>query len=377
MPNEWRVPLSDLRFGAREFDSIRAALESGWLSQGPLTERFETAFAHYLGVRYAIAVANGTAALHLAYRAIGIGPGDEVICPSMTFVATINAIRYCGAEPVFAEIQDPTHPVLDPYDVARKLTPRTRCIAAVDYGGYPWQIEAICDLAREVGVPVVEDAAHAVGAYRKGRKFGTFGDIGCFSFFSNKNMTTAEGGMVVTDDEGYAARIRLLRSHGMTTGTWERHRSGQGEYDVVDLGYNYRLDEIRSALGLAQLTLLDEYNERRRKLAARYWEILASWTGLDLPFHGELEGSACHILPVLIPRGKDRRDVVARMHAKGIQTSHHYPPVHKLEAYRRLWQQPLPTTEEFGSREITLPLHPHMTSADVDLVCESLVEALA
>ncbi|MDZ7372417.1 MAG: DegT/DnrJ/EryC1/StrS aminotransferase family protein [candidate division KSB1 bacterium] len=376
MSSSWRFPLSDLRLGPRELDSVRAALESGWLSQGPVTARFEAAFAQYVGARYAVAVSNGTAALHLAYRALGVAPGDQVICPSLTFVATVNAVLYCGAEPVFAEILDLDHPVLDAEDVARKLTPRTRCIAVVDYGGYPWEIEAVREVARAAGIPLVEDAAHAVGASRNGRKFGTFGDVGCFSFFSNKNMTTGEGGMVVTDNEGIAARVRLLRSHGMTAGTWERHRSGQAEYDVVDIGYNYRLDEMRAALGLAQLALLDEYNRKRQALVARYWENLGTCEAVRLPFFGRLEGSACHLLPVLIPSSQNRRQFVAYLQQHGVQTSHHYPPVHKLKAYRDRYPTSLPVTEEFAAREVTLPLHPHMKLEDVDQVCDIVRQAL-
>jgi len=374
--NDWEITLTDLQLGAAETEAVRSVLSSGWLSQGPVIERFEDAFARFVGARYAIAVSSGTAALHLAYRALGVGPGDEVLCPSMTFVATASAILYCGASPIFLEIQGFSCPVPDPRDLEAKITDRTKCVAIVDYGGYGWDIEAICRVAHAAGLAVVEDAAHALGAERNGRKFGTFGDIGCFSFFSNKNMTTGEGGMVVTDDEGYAAKIRLLRSHGMTTTTWERHRSGHAQYDVVDIGHNYRMDEMRAALGLVQLSRLAGYNRTRRELASRYWNNLSSVDGLDLPFRGDVEGSACHIMPVLLPQWARRVDFVPVMHEHGIQTSHHYPPVHTLSVYRRLCRQELPITEAFAVREVTLPLHPFMDVQDVDLVCERLDRVL-
>lgn len=372
----WRVPLSDVRLSPTEIEAVVRVLESGWLSQGPVTERFENAFAHYVGARYAIAVASGTAALHLAYRAAGLGPGDEVLCPSITFVATVSAAVACGATPVFFEIEDVTLPVPALRDIEQKITDRTRCLTVVDYGGYSWDIEPVCKLARSAGLIVVEDAAHAIGAVRNGRSYGTFGDIGCFSFFSNKNMTTGEGGMVVTDDEGFAAKVRLLRSHGMTRTTWERHRGGLPIYDVVEFGYNYRIDEIRAALGIAQLRFLNQWNQKRRELVSRYRERLSRLPGITLTFDPPFDGSACHLMPILLPDSCDRGKFVAKLHELGIQTSYHYPPVHTLSAYRRRWSHSLPVSEEFGDREVTLPLHPHMEFDEVDLVCEAVEEAL-
>lgn len=373
----WRIPLADVDLGPEEAEAVAAVLRSKWLSMGEVTQRFEQAFAAYLGARHALAVSNATAALHLANAALGLGPGDEVIVPSLTFVATANAVTYTGATPVFADITSDQDLSIDPRAIEAAITPATRAIVVMHYGGYLCDMAAIARIAQRHGLAVVEDAAHAPGSELEGKKAGTFGDAGCFSFFSNKNMATGEGGMLVTDDDRLAERVRLLRSHGMTTLTWDRHQGHAHSYDVVAPGYNYRIDEMRSALGLAQLDRLEANNGRRRQLTAHYRARLGGLAGLTIPYGGHPGTSAAHLLPVLLDEGIDRGRFIEAMKARGIQTSIHYPPVHQFTLYRaHTPAQALPITERVGAREVTLPLYPGMAPEDVALVASAVEEAL-
>ena len=265
--SNWKVPLADLDLDTDDIRAVVDVVRSKWLSMGPVTAEFEQCFAEYIGVKYAFAVVNCTAALHLAHVALGAATGDTVICPALTFVATANAIRYTGATPVFADITSADDLNISPDDIEAKIDDTTKGICVVHYGGYPCDMDRIMHIARRHHLYVVEDVAHAPGAAcwvtmpprassTAGgvfKKCGSIGDIGCFSFFSNKNMTTAEGGMLTTDSDTIADRIRRLRSHGMTSLTWDRERGHSFSYDVTDMGYNYRMDELRAALGLAQL----------------------------------------------------------------------------------------------------------------------------
>ena len=244
----WSVPLADVVVAEEDIAVVADVYRSGWLSMGPRTEELERALAEYTGARHALAVANGTAALHLICLAAGLGPGDEVIVPSLTFVASVNAVAYTGATPVFADIAALEEPWTPAAAVEAAITPRTKAIMVVAYGGHPGEIAAIRELADARGLTLLEDAAHAIGVRHDGRHLGTFGAAGAFSFFSNKNLAVGEGGAVVTDDDALAERMRLLRSHGMTTLTWDRHRGHAAGYDVVALGFNYRIDEPRAAL---------------------------------------------------------------------------------------------------------------------------------
>jgi dTDP-4-amino-4,6-dideoxygalactose transaminase len=376
----WRVCLSDIDFGREELDRVTEVLNSKWLSMGDVTRQFEDRLAEFLGVRHAFLVANGTAALHLANLAVGVRPGDEVIVPSLTFVATASAAVYCGATAVFADIVGPHDLNLSVRDVEAKIGPKTKAITVLHYGGYVADMEAICRLAREHDLAVIEDAAHAPGAFRNGAMAGAIGAVGCFSFFSNKNLVTGEGGAVVTNDDGIAEEIRLLRSHGMTSLTYERHKGHAFSYDVVRLGYNYRPSEITAALALAQLEKLERNNARRLELTRAYRERLASDDRLILPFADHPGRPSCHLMPILLPAGTNREMLMSLLRERGIQTSVHYPAVHRFTAYRGrrgTGDDSLPRTEEVAARELTLPLHPLMEEADVDLVTSALAEALA
>lgn len=377
---EWRIPLSDIDFGEEEAVAVQEVIKSRWLTMGAVTQKFEEEFAAYVNSKHAIAVTNATAALHLACLAAGLGPGDEAVVPSLTFVATANAVRYTGAVPVFGDVESEDWLNLSAESVEACLTPRTRAILVVHYGGYPCDIPSIMKLARERGLTVIEDAAHAIGSELNGKKLGNWGDIGCYSFFSNKNMTTGEGGMLTTNDEALANRLRLLRSHGMTSLSWDRYKGHAWSYDVVDLGYNYRIDEIRSALGRVQLAKLERNNARRRDLTKLYHELLEEWIPeATVPFQSGRGLSACHLLPILLPKGIDRSLFMEKMRSQGVQTSIHYPPVHDFQIYRSdatKERVALPLTEEIASRQITLPLYPAMTDGDVHEVIEAVRESL-
>jgi len=374
----WRVPLADIDLGPEEEAAVLEVLRRRWLTMGSVTAAFEADFAALTGAPYALAVTNCAAALHLAGLTLGWGPGDEVILPALTFVASANAVRYTGATPVFADVSSEDDLSLSPEDAAARITPRTRAILVVHYGGYAADLPALLALAERHGLDVVEDVAHAPGATLDGRALGTWGRVGCFSFFSNKNMTTGEGGMLTTGDGALAERLRLLRSHGMTTLTWDRHRGHAFSYDVVAPGYNYRIDELRAAIGRAQLAKLPANNARRGALDAQYRALLATAApDLGLPYSRARGVSAHHLRPVLLPSGSDRERFMAEMKARGIQTSIHYPPVHRFSYYRREGAPALPLTESIAAREVTLPLFPAMTPGDLETVVAAAVEALA
>ena len=374
---EWRVPLADLDYGIEEEEAVLGVLRSRWLTMGGVTQEFEARFAELTGARHALAVSNATQALHLACLALDIGPGDEVIVPSLTFVATANAVLYTGAEVRFADILGPDDLTVDPASIEAAITPRTKAIIVMHYAGYPCRMHAITALAEQHGLAVIEDAAHAPGAALDGRALGTWGRLGCFSFFSNKNLSTGEGGMVTTDDDALAERLRLMRSHGMTSLTYDRHKGHAFSYDVVALGYNDRIDEIRAALGVAQLGKLAGNNARRAELTRLYWQELAD-LGLELPFSTTARGmSAHHIFPLLLPPGTDRLRFMQSLRDAGIQSSIHYRPIHTFSYYReRYGEQHLPRTEDAAAREVTLPLYPTMGEERVRAVVDAVRAAL-
>ena len=375
----WAVPLSDVRVDDELRAAVAETLDSGWWSMGPRVGRFEEEFAAFIGTRYALAVSNGTAALHLALLAVGCGSGDEVVVPSLNFVAAANAIAHTGAAPVFCDVSGEDDLNLDPTDLEAALTERTKAVVVLHYGGFACDMDAVRELAGTRGLEIVEDAAHAPGATWRGEPCGTLGRISCFSFFANKNLPLGEGGMIATDDEELAERVRLLRSHGMTTLTWDRHRGHAGGYDVLAQGFNYRLDEIRAAMGLVQLARLRDENAARGRLAARYRAALDGQKGITMPFGSQESGteSSHHLAVVLLPGGTDRDQLRAALGERRIQTSVHYPPIHLFTQYREAGaRRPLPRTEKIASRLLTLPLYAHMEDAKADLVAESLLEAV-
>jgi dTDP-4-amino-4,6-dideoxygalactose transaminase len=346
-------------------------IDSNWITMGSRVQAFEAAFAEEHGMSDGVAVNSCTAGLHLALAALGVGPGDEVLVPSLSFVATANAVVYCGATPVFADISSLQLPLMSVADAAMRCTSRTKAVIVMHYAGYLADAESWRKFADQRGIFLVEDSAHAVGAARS----NIFGDLAVFSFFGNKNMTTGEGGMILGGDADLLAEVRLARAHGMTTSTVQR-LNGHGNYDVATLGFNYRMTELNAALGLVQLRKLQGWNARRKALSGLYRRALQG-SGVDLPYTMQ-HLSTHHILPALLPDSIDRQRVASDLRAAGVQTSFHYPPIHHLSWYRQ--RHPglrLPVTEAFSARELTLPLHPKMEDADVERVTHALRGALA
>jgi dTDP-4-amino-4,6-dideoxygalactose transaminase len=375
----WKIPLFDPDLGPAEEQALVDVIRSKWLTMGDRTKAFERKFAEEIGVPVALACHSATAALHMAMAALDVGPGDDVVVPSLTFVATANAVRYCGARPVFADTASLSDWNVDAKTIERALTPATKAVMVVHYAGYACDMPAIQALARRRGFAVVEDVAHAPCISLDGVALGAWGDIGCFSFFSNKNMTTAEGGMVTSRRPELGQRLAWLRSHGMTTLTLDRHKGHAFDYDVVALGYNYRMSELNAALGLVQLATVRERNAQRGTLVAAYRERLARIEGLSVPFSVHRGEAAFHIMPVLLPEHVDRTSVMAAMRDAGIQTSIHYRPIDTFTAYvdSGLGPSPhVPNAHAIGARMVTLPLYPGMRIDQVDLVCNTLQYAL-
>jgi len=375
----WKVQLFELNYDETEARAVEEVVRGGWLAMGEKTRAFEERFAALLGPGcQAIAVSSGTAALHMALLALGVGPGDEVILPGLTFIADANVVRMVGARPVLADCASFDDWNIDPADVERKITARTRALIAVHYAGYPCDMEALEAVCAARRVAIIEDAAHAIGATYKGRPCGAFGEVGCFSFFANKNLSVGEGGMYVSRSEELARRGRHLRSHGMSTLTLDRHQGRAISYDVLAPGLNYRIDEIRAALGLVQLDRLKQANAARRKLTLRYRELLAGAAGLRVPFLGlEDREPSYHIFPVLLGEKLDRTRTIQALRERGIQTSIHYPAIQQFTAYKSLELGATPIANAISERELTLPLFPTMSADQVELVVRSLKEALA
>jgi dTDP-4-amino-4,6-dideoxygalactose transaminase len=383
--SRWNIPLSDLDYGQEEMDAVARVLRSKWLSMGPEVESFETEYAAMQGVRYALAVSSATAGLHLAYLAAEIGPGDEVIQPALNFVAAANMTVACRATPVFADIISLAEPTIDPANVADLITPQTKAVVVMHYGGNLCRMAELLKLCRERNIFLIEDACHAVGVrYHdalgrppQGTMAGSIGEIGTFSFFANKNLVTGEGGMIVTNREDLAAKARLLRSHGMTSLTWDRHRGHASTYEVISHGYNYRLDELHAALGRVQLAKLSRNNERRRKLLYCYKNAIESVPGWIMPFGESIEASAGHLMVAAAPTPTARDEAVNRLRMSGVQSSMHYPCITDFPAFAKRTNKPLSITRKFVSRAITLPLYPTMAENDVTKVCALINEAAA
>lgn len=378
--SDWRVPLTDVAIGEQDVEAVLDCLRSGWLTMGPRTRAFEEALARCVGAPHVAAVSSGTAALHLACLAAGLGPGDEVIVPAITFVASAAAVRYVGAEPVLCDVRGPRDFNIDPEDVARRITARTRAVIAVHFCGYPAEALALRELCDAHGLVLIEDCAQAIGAHvdGAGRQVGTVGELGCFSFFSKKQLCVGEGGMVCTADRDLDARVRLLRSHAMTSSTWDRHRGHDPAYDVVDIGFNFRLDEPRAALGLSRLAQLEESIASRRTTVRAYRERLAEVPGIELAFDELAVERASHfVFPVLLADRAARDRFRDKLRADGIQTTW-YPALHSFTEYRGYAPSGgLPRTDEVASRHCALPLSSMMDEAAVDAVVEAVAAALA
>jgi len=371
----WTVPLTDVHMTEEDLEAVADTLRSGWLTMGPRTQAFEQAVAEWTGAPYAVAVSSGTAALHLACAALGLGPGDEVIVPAFTFLATAHAPRYVGAMPVLADVVAPECPNLDPSDVERRITERTKAVIAVHMCGYAADTDALLALCEEHGLQLIEDAAQGFGArVGEGRRAaGTVGALGCLSFFSKKQLSVGEGGMVLTADEALAGRVRLLRSHAMTSGTWDRHHGHEDSYDVVDVGFNFRLDEPRAALGLSRLRRVANGIEERRATVRTYRERLGALDDLTLMWDDEAVERASHFaFPILFESGESRAGAAAAIADRGVQTTR-YPVLHELTEYAPYAARgSLPNAEAAADRHLALPLSAGMSDDQVELVVDAV-----
>jgi dTDP-4-amino-4,6-dideoxygalactose transaminase len=374
------IPVFDLRITQEDLDAVADTLRSGWLTMGPRTIEFEAAFAESIGARHAVAVSSCTAALHLAYLAADIGPGDEVIVPSYTMAATAAAVLYAGGTPVFADIVGLEQPLIDPDHVEALITPRTRAVVAMHFGGYAAAVDRLAELCEQRGIALIEDAAHAPMADLDGKSLGTWGLAGAFSFFSNKVLAAGEGGLLATDDDRVAELARSLRCHAMTSVSWDRHQGNSEHYDVMRLGFNYRIDEPRSALLLSRLRRLEEDVARRRELTHRYRRLLADVPGLLVPFSDEsVESSSCYVMPVMLEDPERQGPLrIALRETRGVQTSLFYPAVHEFSEYRRRFPGvSLAKTELAARSEVTLPLFTHITEDAQDRVVNALAVELS
>lgn len=366
------LPLARPEIGPEERAELLDTLDSDWLSRGPKTKRFEDAFAASIGAKQAIGVSSCTAGLHAVLLAAGVGPGDEVISTPMTFVATVNAIVYCGATPVLADI-DPRTLNMDPESLARKITPRTKAVVPVHFAGQACRMDAIMDIAEKHGLFVLEDAAHAAGSLWRGRPAGTLGHAAVFSFYATKNITTGDGGMVTTDDERLAETVRVLCFHGLSTDAWLRFApTGNAAYQMEQLGFKYNMTDIEAALGLAQLGKLDRFVTKRRSLAARYDAGLADCPRVSLTTTHPDAFHSRHLYPVLLDLDSltiDRDGFVTALKAEGIGAGIHYQAVHHHPYYRRMLgdlDKDLPQATLTSDRIFSLPLCPRMNEADAD-----------
>lgn len=367
----FKIPLFDLNFDHEEEEAILETIRSKWISTGPKCQEFESDFSKLLDVKHAISLDNCTNALHLALKLLKVEPNDEVLCPSLSFAATANCIKYVGAKAVFCDIEGLDRPVIDPVEIKRNITPKTKAIIVMHYGGFSCDMDAIMDIAKEHGLKVVEDACHAPMSEYKGRKLGTIGDIGCFSFFSNKNISTGEGGMLVTNDEAIAIRAKLLRSHGMTTMSYERSKGHATQYDIVDLGYNFRIDDLRASLGIVQLRKLVADVPKRAKIRALYLKYLKGQQKIKIPFADDSSICSNYIFPITIEDPEQRDSVRNELHEHGIQTSVHYPPIHRFSVYKEEYRA-LPKTDLFAASTLTLPMYGKLTENDVEYICNKL-----
>lgn len=373
----YQIPLFNLNFDEREAQAAYDIIKSGWISTGPKNEQLEKMFVDMFHVNYAVSMSNCTDALHLCCLVCGIGPGDEVIVPSLTFAASANCVRYAGGTPVFADIVGPEHINIDPEDIRRKITPKTKAIVVVHMAGFPARMDEIMAIAKEHNLKVIEDACHGPLSEYKGKKLGTIGDCAAFSFFSNKNISTGEGGMFISNNEEMAKKARLLRSHGMTTMSYQRASGHATAYDIVALGYNFRLDDIRASIAIEQLKKLPGDLEVRAKVRQRYVELLSKVKDMVVPFADCNEFTSNYIFPtVLLNRTREQRDAIRDyLHEQGIQTSIHYPTIHRFSVYKE-WGAQLPQTEYVSDHEITLPMYAALTMEQVEFICKTYADAL-
>ncbi len=377
----WKIRFFLPDISEEEENAVLIPLRNKWLTMGEKTHAFEKAFAQKINTSHAYAVSGGSAALHLALMALNVQPGDEVLVPSLTFVACSNVIVAAGATPVFVDVCDHNDWTISPQDIERKITNKTRGMIIVHYAGFACRIKEIQAIAQKHGLFIIEDCAHAVITSVDGQYCGTFGDVGCFSFYSNKNLTAGEGGMVITQNEELAQRLKILRSHGMTSMPADRFQGKTHSYDIQGFGLNYRIDDMRSSIAMCQLQKLDKNLRLRTRVYQSYLNKLSQIDSITIPFQNRnaAEATGYHIFPVLVETSDLRDKLIEGLKQQGIQTSFHYPPIHQFSIYQSYLKGQdvaCPITEEVTSREITLPFYPSMSDDDIQTVCDSIQQCL-
>ncbi len=374
------VPFHCIDVGEREAQAAADVVRSGWLTMGSRTIEFEEKFAQYVGARHAIGVCSGTAALHLALDAIGLRLGDEVLVPTTTFTASAEVVVYFKAKPVLVDV-DAASLCIDPADAERRITPRTRAILPVHLGGHPCDMDAIQDLAARKGLRVIEDAAHALPASYRGVRVGAISEQTAFSFYATKPITTGEGGMVTTNNDGLADRMRTMRLHGISKDAWKRYSAeGSWFYEVVDSGYKYNPTDIHSAIGIVQLEKCDAMNAARAEIASRYNKAFAGQRGLQVPTVGANCETSWHLYVLRLNLEEltiNRSELIEKLKARGIGTSVHFIPLHMHPYYKKAYgysAKEFPVASREYERYISLPIFSGMTRAQIDYVIENVLE---
>jgi len=363
-----------------EIDAVMESLKSGWTTMGRKTIEFEEKFAAYIGMPHAVAVNSCTSALHMCLMLAEAGPGDEVIIPTTTFVATAEVVEYCGARPVLVEIEKDTH-CLNVSNVERLITDRTKAVIPVHFSGQPCDLSSLHDMAKQHGIYVFEDAAHALPAWYRDNRIGTLSDATCFSFYATKTLATGEGGMIITGNDEWTKKLETMRLHGMNRDAWKRHEDGAGwEYDVTMLGYKYNTTDLNASLGLAQLDRVDWMHEEREKIAKKYADAFAG-NELLIPYVvKEDRRSSWHLYPLKLNLESlkiDRNECIRMLHEKGINTGVHFKPIYRFTYYDNKYKYnpaDFPVSEWVFERELSLPIFPGMTGEEVDYVIDTVLD---
>jgi perosamine synthetase len=356
-------------------NSVINALNNRWLTNGPILKKFENELKNYLGTKFSSGVGSATHALHLAMRSLGIGPNDEVIVPTFTFVATANAVRYCGAKPILVDVDLDTFNI-STNEIKRKITKKTKAIIPVHFGGQSCDMKEIVQISKKHDLHVVEDCAHSLGSTYDQKKCGSIGDIGCFSFYATKVITTGEGGLVTTKSKKIFEKIQLLRSQAMSIQAKDREKKAKWKYDVVDLGYNYRLDEIRSSLGLSQFQRLDEINKLRQKIAEKYDKKISKIKGITIPSTKKLRNHIYHLYTIKIDKEYPltRDQLFTKLHKNGIGSSVQYYPLHLMSEFKDDYKNKndFSNSNILKDQVLCLPIFPKMTNKEIDFVVSIL-----
>jgi UDP-4-amino-4,6-dideoxy-N-acetyl-beta-L-altrosamine transaminase len=377
------LPLAKPMISKDELNAVKEVLKSGWLTTGPKVKEFEEKTQEYLGCKKAVGLTSCTGGLHIALAALGIGPGDEVIVPTYTFVASAHVVAWLGAKPVLVDVEKDTFNI-DPDAIEKAITPNTKAIMPVHFAGHACDMDRIMEIAKKHKLFVVEDAAHAIGTEYKGKKIGNFGGATVFSFYVTKAITTAEGGMVVTNDEEFGKKLKRLSYFGVDKDAFNRYTDkGNWYYEIIELGYKYNMDNIQGAMGVEQLSKIEKFIAKRRKLAKLYTKLFKGMPGIITPTEKKYTKHPYHLYPVLLDvekAGIARADLINKLKEYNIGTSVHFIPLHLHPYYQKTYgykRGDFPVAEYLFDREISLPLYPGMKKEDVQYVVEAIKEILA